>query len=239
MEINKITAAVLTAGIAFFLTGTIGDLLVSVHRPKEAAIKIEGAPAEAAPAAAPAEKLPPIGPLLASADPGAGEGLVKKLCSACHTFDEGGKAGVGPNLYGVVGGPHAHMAGFNYSDALKSKQGPWTFEELNEWLHKPSAYAPGTRMAFAGIGNDKQRADVIAYLRSLSHNPQPLPAAEASSQAPGAQNQPQTPSTGAGAPPGAGGNTSPSAGAATSPQSTAPSMGAAGPGSPTPPANKP
>ena len=77
----------------------------------------------------------PIAPLLASADPAAGESLAKKLCVACHTFNEGGKAGVGPNLYGVVGGPHAHMEGFNYSDAMKAKQaGPWTFDELNEWL---------------------------------------------------------------------------------------------------------
>jgi cytochrome c len=83
---------------------------------------------------------------------------------------------VGPNLYGVVGGPHAHMEGFNYSAGLKAKSGPWTFDELNEWLHKPSSYVPGTRMAFAGISNDQQRADVIAYLRSLSPNPVPLPA---------------------------------------------------------------
>ena len=67
------------------------------------------------------------------------------------------------------------MEGFNYSAALKGKQGPWTYDELNEWLHKPSAYAPGTRMAFAGINSDKQRADVIAYLRTLSDNPEPLP----------------------------------------------------------------
>jgi len=96
--------------------------------------------------------------------------------AACRFF---GKPGVGPNLYGVVGAPHGHEPGFNYSAALKAKQGPWTFDELNEWLHKPAAYAPGTRMAFAGINNDKQRADVIAYLRTLSDNPEPLPAADA------------------------------------------------------------
>jgi cytochrome c len=70
------------------------------------------------------------------------------------------------------------MAGFNYSDALKSKQGPWNYGELNEWLHQPSAYAPGTRMAFAGIKNDQLRADVIDYLHTLSHNPVPLPKPE-------------------------------------------------------------
>jgi cytochrome c len=122
---------------------------------------------------------PPIAPFLANADPAAGEAYAKKVCAACHSLNEGGKAIVGPNLYGVVGGPHAHMAGFNYSDALKAKQGPWTYDDLFAWLTKPDAYAPGTRMAFPGIKNEKLRLDVIAYLRTLSHNPEPLPEAEA------------------------------------------------------------
>ena len=117
--------------------------------------------------------------MLAAADPAAGEATFKKLCTACHTANEGGKAGVGPNLYGVVGGPHAHMEGFNYSAGMKAKTGPWTFDELNEWLHKPSSYVQGTRMTFAGISNDKERANVIDYLRTLSPNPVPLPAAAA------------------------------------------------------------
>ncbi len=118
---------------------------------------------------------PPIAPLLANADPAAGEAYAKKVCAACHSLNEGGKAIVGPNLYGVVGGPHAHIVGFNYSDALKAKPGPWTYDELYAWLTKPNDYAPGTRMAFPGIKDDKLRVDVIAFLRTLSHNPEPLP----------------------------------------------------------------
>ncbi|HEY0183284.1 MAG TPA: cytochrome c family protein [Rhodopila sp.] len=177
MELNKGIAAVLVAGIVFFLTGLIGMNLVTEQRPEKPAIAIQGAPAAEATSGAPKpEPLPAIAPLLAKADVATGEATVKKLCTSCHTFNEGGKAGVGPNLYNVVGGPHAHMEGFNYSAGLKAKTGPWTFDELNEWLHQPSAYVPGTRMAFAGIKNDQQRADVIAYLRSLSPNPVPLPA---------------------------------------------------------------
>jgi cytochrome c2 len=79
---------------------------------------------------------PPIAPLLATADPAAGESYAKKVCAQCHSLNEGGKAIIGPNLYGVVGGPHAHMPGFNYSDAMKAKQGPWTYDELFAWLTK-------------------------------------------------------------------------------------------------------
>jgi cytochrome c len=177
MEVTKVSTAVLVAGIAYFMAGLIGAHLVEQERPAKPAIEIKGGEAPAA-AGAPAEAaLPPIAPLLAAADPAAGEASFKQLCTACHTATQGGKAGVGPNLYGVVGGPHGHMEGFNYSPGLKAKTGPWTFDELNEWLHKPSSYVPGTRMTFAGISNDKTRANVIDYLRTLSPNPEPLPAA--------------------------------------------------------------
>ena len=176
MEVNKAVAAVLVAGIVFFVAGTVGTNLVQERPLKTAAIKID-VPEAAAPAGQPPPAaLPPVANLLAKADVSAGEAYAKKVCTSCHTFTEGGKAGVGPNLYNVVGGPHAHMVGFDYSAALKSKTGPWTFDELNEWLHKPSAYAPGTKMSFAGISNDQERANVIDYLHTLSPNPEPLPA---------------------------------------------------------------
>jgi cytochrome c len=195
MEVNKGIAAILVAGIIFFLTGLIGDSLVREREPEKPALAIAAAPATGATEAKPAGPAP-IAPLLASADPKAGDQFVHKVCVACHTFDKGGKPGVGPNLYGVVGGPHDHEEGFNYSPAMEKFKGqPWTFDALNEWLFKPNAYAPGTRMSFAGIPNDKQRADVIDYLRTLADNPMPLPAAEASTPA----TTTATPGTGEGA----------------------------------------
>jgi cytochrome c len=119
----------------------------------------------------------PIDTLLASASAERGA-QVAKQCLACHNFEEGQGPKIGPDLYGVVGRKIASVSGFNYSSALKSKNGTWDFNALNTWLTKPTAYAPGTAMTFAGLSNDKQRADVIAYLDTLSKNPVPLPKAQ-------------------------------------------------------------
>ena len=101
---------------------------------------------------------------------------MKLGCVACHSFNEGGKAGIGPNLYGVVGEPIGVKDGYTFSKALQAKgPGNWTYGELDKWLLKPAGYAPGTKMTFAGIADPKQRADVIDYLRTLSANPEPLP----------------------------------------------------------------
>lgn len=179
LEVNKGIAAILVGGIIFFLTGLIGDTLVRERAPEKPALAIAAAPTPSGGGEAKPAGPAPIAPLLASADVKAGDQFAHRVCVACHTFDKGGKPSVGPNLYGVVGGPHDHEAGFNYSPAMEKFKGqPWTFDALNEWLYKPSAYAPGTRMTFAGITNDKQRADVIAYLRTLSDNPVPLPKPE-------------------------------------------------------------
>ena len=171
LELNKAFAGILTAGIAFMVTGIVAGSLVHPHMPAKSAIQIGdvapaggGAPApDAAPVA-----LEPIGPLLANANPANGERLAKAQCGACHSFNEGGRAGVGPNLHGIIGRGHGAVAGFAYSAALKSHAGPWSYEEMNAWLAKPATYAPGTKMAYAGLSNTQQRADVIAYLRSIT-----------------------------------------------------------------------
>ncbi|EHL98581.1 cytochrome [Acetobacteraceae bacterium AT-5844] len=176
LEANKAFAAVLTAGIAFMVAGFIGQQIVHPKRLDKTAITIEGVGASTGAPAAEAPALPEIGPLLANANVDNGRQIAGRLCSACHTFEDGGANKVGPNLYGVVGGPHAHRSDFNYSSAMAGlKEKPWNYEELNHFLASPSRYIRGTRMAFAGISNTQQRADVIAYLRSLAASPQPLP----------------------------------------------------------------
>jgi cytochrome c len=173
LELNKAVAAVLTAGIAFSMAGFLSTLVVHPERPHHSAIQI-GEPAASQATAAPAAAAPalePIAPLLASADAAAGQALAGRLCAACHSFNEGGRNGVGPNLHGVVGAPHARVAGFNYSAANRAlADKPWGYEELNAFLHNPGRAMPGTRMAFAGIANAEQRANIIAYLRSVSPN---------------------------------------------------------------------
>jgi cytochrome c len=101
----------------------------------------------------------------------AGQQLAQRQCASCHSFNEGGRSGVGPNLYAIVGAKHAHAEGFNYSAAIRGMASkPWTYEELNAWIANPRAYAPGNKMTYAGMASVQSRADLIAYLRSISPN---------------------------------------------------------------------
>ncbi len=177
LEANKAFAAVLTAGVVFMISGVVGGLAVHPHRLSAPAIAIPELPGQAAaPAAAAPVALDPIAPLLAAANVDNGRTIAQRQCAACHSFNEGGRNAVGPNLYGVVGAPHARAAGFGYSPAMQSLNAkPWTYDDLNAFLAAPARAIVGTRMAFAGLNQGAQRADVIAYLRTLAGTPQPLP----------------------------------------------------------------
>jgi cytochrome c len=122
----------------------------------------------------------PIATLLATADIAKGEAAFKK-CAACHTIAQGGANGIGPNLWAAMGKAHGHVAGFAYSDALKSIPGNWDWEGMDKWLANPKKYAPGTKMTFAGLGNPAERANLILYMNAQGSNlPLPTPpAAEA------------------------------------------------------------
>lgn len=115
-----------------------------------------------------------LGLALASADVAKGERSFVGKCVTCHTINRGGANGTGPNLYNIVGAKFRHVEGFNYSRALMGKDDSWTYENLNEWLKNPSAYLRGTSMSFAGLRRDDERANMIAYLASMSPGaPQP------------------------------------------------------------------
>ncbi|WP_438276541.1 c-type cytochrome [Nitrobacter sp.] len=139
----------------------------------EAAQKANVKEAAAAPAAAAADPAA-FNKLLASASAERGAGLVKQ-CQICHNTEEGKGPKIGPDLYGVVNRPVASMPGFNYSAALKAKGGNWTFAELDKWIEDPRAYVKGTSMSFAGLKSESKRADLVAYLNTLSKSPAPLP----------------------------------------------------------------
>jgi cytochrome c len=126
----------------------------------------------------------PIAFYLASAKPELGAQVFKR-CATCHTDSKGGPNGVGPNLYGVVGGPvGAHAPGFAYTADLKALGGTWDWDKLNKWLQNPKALVPGTKMSFAGLSKPEDRANVIAYLNSTSDSPLPMPAVPAAGASP-------------------------------------------------------
>jgi cytochrome c len=176
MEFNKILAAILVAGIIAMFGGFIAKQLVHPHKLAENAYNIEVVEAAGPGGAKPMPQ--PILAMLASADAAKGE-KIAKACAACHTFNKGGPAGVGPNLYGVVGGPKDHMPGYAYSGALLAVGGTtWTYHELNKFLWKPKAYAKDTKMSYAGLKKPEDRAALIAWLRTQADAPKALPSAD-------------------------------------------------------------
>ncbi|WP_417593386.1 c-type cytochrome [Parasphingorhabdus sp.] len=170
---NTIAGWVLAGGIA-----ALGFSIVSGkyfhagkhERPEVMGYVIEGVEASGGAAAGPS-----IEELLQTADPAAGEKVFAK-CAACHTINQGGANGIGPNLWASMGKPHGHVAGFAYSDALKSVPGNWDWKSMDAWLTSPRKYAEGTKMTFAGLGKAEDRANLMVYLNSQGSNI-PLPPA--------------------------------------------------------------
>jgi cytochrome c len=173
---NTIAGWVLAGGIAALGLSIVSGMVFKAERPEKMGYPIEGVVEDGGHGGAAAAI--PIATLLASADVAKGETSFKGKCTACHTINQGGANGLGPNLYASVGKPHGHVAGFAYSDALKGVPGNWDFEALNAWLTSPRKYAPGTKMTFAGIADGQERANIIAYLNAQGSN-LPLPAAPA------------------------------------------------------------
>ena len=178
-EINKIIASILLTALIIIGIGKIVDILFYIEKPKISAYKVEGieqgsAGQEASTKTAKVDAPVDIKALLAMGDLAHGEKVFKK-CSACHMIAADGKNKIGPNLWGVIGRTAAAIDGYNYSKAMKAYAKEWTFEEMNSYLIKPQAYIKGTKMAFAGLRKEKDRASVILYMNSKSASPKAIP----------------------------------------------------------------
>jgi cytochrome c len=178
-EINKIIAAVLLTVLIIIGIGKFTDVLFHVEKPKESAYKIEGLEVAATNASADSSvakvvEAVDIKALLALGDLAHGEKVFKK-CTACHQIAAGGKNMIGPNLWGVIGRTAGSVSDYKYSKAMIDYGKEWSFEEMNSYLIKPQAYVKGTKMAFAGLRKEKDRASVILFMNAKSSSPKPLP----------------------------------------------------------------
>ena len=175
-EINKIVAAVLMVALLVIGIGKLSDVIFHVEKPEKPgyAVDIEEVTTVSTSTKASVEEKVDIAALMAMGDVTIGEKVFKK-CAACHSIVKGGKNNIGPALYNVVGRKTGVVSDYKYSKALASYDKEWTFEELNGYLIKPAKWVKGTKMAFAGLRKEKDRASVIKYLNQNSDSPLPLP----------------------------------------------------------------
>ena len=176
-EINKIVAAILMVALLIIGIGKLSDVIFHVEKPKTPgyAVDVEqSAEITAVSSTSTTEEKIDISALMAMGDLATGEKVFKK-CAACHSIVKGGKNNIGPALYNVVGRKVGDVSDYKYSKALSEYQKEWSFEELNGYLIKPAKWIKGTKMAFAGLRKEKDRASVILYLNQNSDNPLPLP----------------------------------------------------------------
>ena len=176
-ELNKIIAAVLMVALLVIGIGKLADVIFYVEKPKTPSYSIEVEQAVATSAekvSVSNEEKIDINALMAMGDIATGEKVFKK-CAACHSIVKGGKNNIGPALYNVVGRQIGSVSDYKYSKALSEYGKEWSFEELNGYLIKPAKWIKGTKMAFAGLRKEKDRASVILYMNSKSSSPKPLP----------------------------------------------------------------
>ena len=175
-EINKIVAAVLMVALIIIGIGKLSDVIFHVEKPEKPgySVEVETATNVSTTSSSTTSDKIDISALMATGDIAHGEKVFKK-CAACHSIVKGGKNNIGPALYNVVGRKVGVVSDYKYSNALAKYEKKWTFEELNGYLIKPAKWIKGTKMAFAGLRKEKDRASVILYLNQNTDNPLPLP----------------------------------------------------------------
>ncbi len=175
-EINKIVAAILLVALLIIGISKVSSIIFFVEKPKTPgySVEVEQVSSNISSASEVKEEKVDIAALMSLGDVASGEKIFKK-CAACHSIVKGGKNRIGPALYNVVGRDVAAVGDYKYSKALDAYEKSWSFEELNGYLIKPAKWIKGTKMAFAGLRKEKDRASVIKYLNQNSDNPLPLP----------------------------------------------------------------
>ncbi len=175
-EINKIVAAVLMVALLVIGIGKLSDVIFHVEKPETPgyAVEVEQVSTTSSSTTVAADEKVDIAALMAMGDIASGEKIFKK-CAACHSIIKGGKNAIGPALYNVVGRKVGSVEDYKYSKALAAYEKEWTLEELNGYLTKPAKWIKGTKMAFAGLRKEADRASVIKYLNENSDSPVPLP----------------------------------------------------------------